>query len=159
MRRSDREITSLDDKLSTIRQCAVCRLGLSDDGMPYIVPLNYGYAYEAGRLTLYFHSANAGKKLDLIKKNNNACFEIDCAHQLIEGEKACDCGYAYKSVVGFGKILFIESKEEKTEALNRLMKHQTGKDAVHHFDDAMLARVCVYKLAVDEWTGKERKSV
>jgi nitroimidazol reductase NimA-like FMN-containing flavoprotein (pyridoxamine 5'-phosphate oxidase superfamily) len=157
MRRTDREITSPPDKLSAIRQCTVCRLGLSDDGMPYIVPLNYGYTWEDERLTLYFHSANAGKKLDVIKKNNNACFEIDCDHQLIEGEKPCDYGYAYRSVVGFGKITFIESKEGKTEALNHIMKHQTGKDDACHFDDAMLARVCVYKLVVDAWTGKERR--
>jgi nitroimidazol reductase NimA-like FMN-containing flavoprotein (pyridoxamine 5'-phosphate oxidase superfamily) len=105
---------------------------------------------------LYFHSAREGKKIDMIKKNNSACFEIDCAHELIEGEKACDYGYEYKSVIGFGAITFLETKEEKTAGLQHLMRHQTGKDDVHQFSDAMLNKVCVYKMCVDEWTGKER---
>ena len=37
------------------------------EGSPYIVPLCFGY--DAG--TLYFHSAPAGKKIDLLKNNRN----------------------------------------------------------------------------------------
>jgi nitroimidazol reductase NimA-like FMN-containing flavoprotein (pyridoxamine 5'-phosphate oxidase superfamily) len=155
MRRSDREINSIEGKLSIIKQCTVCRLALCGDGMPYIIPLNYGYSYEDGSLSLYFHSAHVGKKIDMIQKNNRACFEIDCAHKLLEGERACDYSYAYKSVIGFGAITFLETKEEKAAGLQHLMRQQTGKDDVHQFSDAMLNRVCVYKMCVDEWTGKE----
>ena len=40
-------------------------LGLSLDGMPYVVPLNY--VYVEGKIV--FHCALAGKKLDYLKAN------------------------------------------------------------------------------------------
>jgi len=157
MRRSDREITDINEKLNIIKKCKVCRLGLSENNIPYVIPLNYGYSFENDSLTLYFHSALEGKKLDIIKINNNACFEIDCDNQLIEGENACSHGYAYKSVIGFGKIIILENNDDKISGLNTLMKHQTEKDIVHSFPEEQLNNVCVYKMAVDSFTGKQRE--
>ena len=111
MRRKDREITDIDEKINIIKKCKVCRIALSENNMPYIVPLNYGYSFENNILTLFFHSATEGKKLDIIQNNNNACFEIDCDTQLIEAEKACDYGYAFRSIVGFGKITILENTD------------------------------------------------
>jgi nitroimidazol reductase NimA-like FMN-containing flavoprotein (pyridoxamine 5'-phosphate oxidase superfamily) len=45
MRRKDREITNVNDKIAIISECKVCRLGLSENNYPYIVPVNYGYTY------------------------------------------------------------------------------------------------------------------
>jgi nitroimidazol reductase NimA-like FMN-containing flavoprotein (pyridoxamine 5'-phosphate oxidase superfamily) len=156
MRRTDKEITNLNDKIAIIQQCKVCRLGLSDNNLPYIVPLNYGYTLEDNSLTLFFHSASEGKKLAIIKNNNNACFEIDCEHKLIEGDEACHYSFAFKSIIGFGTITLLDAKAEKAYALNQIMKHQTGKDAPFVFDDAALTRTTVYKLVVTEFSGKQK---
>jgi len=157
MRRSDREITDLNEKLNIIKKCKVCRLGLSENNIPYIIPLNYGFSFENNLLTFYFHSAAEGKKLDIIKVNNNACFEIDCDNQLIEGEKACNYSYAYKSVIGFGRIILLENDDDKISGLNLLMKHQTEKDAACSFSQEQLNKICVYKLVADSFTGKQRE--
>ena len=119
MRRKDREITNVNDKIAIISKCKVCRLGLSKNNYPYIIPLNYGYTYENEKLTLFFHGAKEGKKIEIIQNNNNACFEIDCETKLIEGEKPFDYSYEFKSVIGFGKIFFLETKDEKTNGLNQ----------------------------------------
>ena len=84
MRRKDKEIIDVNEKINVIKKCKVCRIGLSENNIPYIIPLNFGYKYENNLLTLYFHSALEGKKLDIIKNNNNACFEIDCDNKLRE---------------------------------------------------------------------------
>lgn len=156
MRRKDREITDINGKLSIIDQCKVCRLGLCDNNFPYIVPLNYGYTFENEQLTLYFHSAAEGRKIEIIHNNNNACFEIDCDTRLIEGEKACNYSYEFKSIIGFGKIIFIENDNKKASGLNHIMKHQTGKDNEYNFTEDELNSVCIYKLVVDEFTGKQK---
>ncbi|WP_461255663.1 pyridoxamine 5'-phosphate oxidase family protein [Treponema sp. R80B11-R83G3] len=156
MRRKDREIISTDEKLEIIAKCKVCRIGLSENNYPYIVPLNYGFSYENEKLTLYFHCATEGKKIDIIKKNNNACFEIDCDTKLIEGQKACDYGYEFKSIIGFGKIFFLDSKDEKINGLNYLMKHQTGKDIKFDYNETELNNIIVFKLSVDDFTGKQK---
>ena len=156
MRRKDKEITDINDKIAIIEKCKVCRLGLSENNIPYVVPLNYGYTYENGILTLYFHGANEGKKIEIIKENNNACFEIDCDTNLIEAENPCDYGYEFRCIIGFGKIFFMESNDEKTKGLNLLMKHQTGKNTEYDFTENELNNVCVYKMVIDEFTGKQK---
>lgn len=155
MRRKDREITDLQAKLAILDECKVCRIALSDNNTPYIVPLNYGYRYENGTLTLYFHGALEGKKIDIMRNNNQACFEVDCGHDLIVDKVAWNYSYAYRSVIGFGTIVFIEDEQEKAYGLNQLLKHQNGKWTEYEYGKEMLQRVCVYKMEVEEFTGKE----
>ena len=63
MRRSDREIKNIEEIMAVMRQCDVCRLALNDDGYPYIVPLNFGFTEDDGKIELFFHSAAEGHKL------------------------------------------------------------------------------------------------
>jgi len=157
MRRQDREITDVNEKINLIKKCKVCRIGLSEKNMPYVVPLNYGYSFEHNTLTLFFHSALEGKKFDIIKNNNNACFEIDCDTKLIEAEKPCDYGYAFKSIIGFGKITILEDADEKINGLNQIMKHQTEEENAYDFTHNDFKNVCVYKMVVHEFTGKQKE--
>jgi nitroimidazol reductase NimA-like FMN-containing flavoprotein (pyridoxamine 5'-phosphate oxidase superfamily) len=156
MRRKDKEIFDIDEKLKIITENKICRLGLSENDCPYIVPLNYGFSYDDSKLTLYFHGAMEGKKMDIIKKNNNACFEIDCDTKLIKGEAPCDYGYEFKSIIGFGKIIILEVKDEKINGLNYLMKQQTGKDIKYDFNENELKNVSVFKMIVEDFTGKQK---
>jgi nitroimidazol reductase NimA-like FMN-containing flavoprotein (pyridoxamine 5'-phosphate oxidase superfamily) len=156
MRRKEREMTDINEKMSIIAKCKICRLGLSENNYPYVIPLNYGYLYENERLKLFFHSAKEGKKTAIIQKNNNACFEIDCETRLIEGEKPCNCSYEFKSIIGFGKVFYLEANDEKTKGLNYLMKHQTEKDIEYNFTENELNNVDVYKMVVEIFTGKQR---
>ena len=157
MRRKDREIADIDEKIKIIQKCKVCRLGLSENNRPYIIPLNYGYDFENENLTLFFHSAREGKKIEIIKNNNHACFEVDCDGKLIEAENACAHGYTFRSIIGFGKIFFVENTGEKIYGLNRIMIHQTGKETIHDFSQDALEKVVVYKLVVEEFTGKQKE--
>ena len=156
MRRSDREITDITEIIKIIEKCDVCRLGLSDNNIPYIVPMNYGFEYDNDKLTLYFHGASEGKKHDIIAKNPVACFEIDCSHKLIEAEQACDYTMEYESVIGSGKIVQCVDKSEKINALKYLMK-QYAKNKEFDFPDHVVDSVKVFKLEVSEVTGKRLK--
>jgi nitroimidazol reductase NimA-like FMN-containing flavoprotein (pyridoxamine 5'-phosphate oxidase superfamily) len=127
------------------------------DNHAYVVPLNFGYEYDGGKLTFYFHGADAGEKLEILKQNPNACVEMDTGHQLIEGESAYTYSFAYESVIAFGAVEFLENDEEKSHGLKFLMRHQTGKDIQWQFDKQHLDAVCVYKLTADSFTGKRRE--
>ena len=70
------------------------RLGLAVDNVPHIIPLNYGYTMEEGKLTFYLHSAVKGNKLDLLRQNPNVCFELDCDYRPFEGVLPCQYGLA-----------------------------------------------------------------
>lgn len=60
MRRSDREVTNLNEISDILRRCTVCHLGLSG-AYPYVLPLSFGFCFEGAALTLYFHGAAEGK--------------------------------------------------------------------------------------------------
>jgi len=156
MRRKDREITEINEILSVMDRCKVCRLGICENGSPYIVPLNFGYSFDNGILSLYFHCAHEGKKIDIIRKNSRACFELDCDHKMIPGECACKYGFAFSSVIGFGEIGFISDKQEKIRALDKLMKHQTGNDITHEYNESEIDRVTVLKMTVNDFTCKQK---
>ena len=104
MRQKDKEVADITEIENIICKASVCRLGLCENEHPYIVPLCFGYKNNA----LYFHSAPDGRKLDMLKKNNNVCFEIDIDNDLVKAEKACDCVMKYISVIGFVKVELID---------------------------------------------------
>ena len=154
MRRKEREVKDINELIKIIDKCKVCRIAMQDKAGLYIVPMNFGYTYENNQLVLYFHSAKEGRKISALKENCDICFEMDCDHRLITGDKACKYTYSYKSIIGNGKVVFIDDPDEKKFALSVLMKHQTGQDFV--FDDKMAEGVCVFKIMVQEFTGKYR---
>jgi len=156
MRRTDREIKNELEIIEIIEKCDVCRLAFSENNVPYIVPMNYGYEYENGKLTLYFHGAKEGKKHDIMKKNPTACFEMDCSHKLIEADEPGEYTMEYESVIGNGNVHLCIEKSEKINALNHLMK-KYAKDREFTFSDQVLESVTVFKLEVSEFTGKRLK--
>lgn len=132
-----------------IKQSLVCRLAMSDGDQPYVVPLCFGYADNA----LYFHSAGAGKKIDILKKNNRVCFEFDVAPMLVKkGTDGCDWGMKFQSVIGVGRADFIEDEASKRKALDIIM-NQYG-DGHFQYADAKVKLTVVIKVDIEEMTGK-----
>lgn len=156
MRRKDREVTDVKEIKDIIEKCSTCRLALSLDNIPYIVPMCFGHEYSQNKLKLYFHCAKEGKKLDIINKNPNACFEMDCAQKLIEGENACQYSMEFESVIGNGQIVICDNVEEKRKAMVLLMKNY-APEREFEFSDKELQMVTVFKLNVDEFSAKRLK--
>ena len=132
----------------------VLHLGLSVNDEPYVVPMNYGYTMEDGKLVLYLHSAVKGKKLDMIRANPKVFFSIDCDRMPFEGRVACQYGLVYSSIMGRGTATIVEDVEEKKQAMSILMKTQTGKDFT--FEDRLVSIVAVIRIDVAEFTAKHR---
>ncbi|MEY8311368.1 pyridoxamine 5'-phosphate oxidase family protein [Oscillospiraceae bacterium 42-9] len=156
MRRKDREITGLAEIMEILSSCQVCRLGMCQKGMPYVVPLNFGVEREGERLVLYFHGAREGKKLDIIRENPQVCVEFDGEHRLLEGETACAYSFAYESVIGFGKAEILESHEEKAQGLAAILRSLTGKEFT--FTPEQTQSVAVLRVALEEVAGKRRSA-
>ena len=155
MRRKDRAVIDQEEILKIISKCDICRLAMVDKGKPYMIPLNFGYAMDKDTLTLVFHSAKVGRKVDALHLNPEVCFEMDCEHALIEGAFACDYSFAFSSVLGFGNVEFIYPYEEKRNALQLLMKHQTGQDAFH-FSPQQIDNVTLMKIITKDFTAKRK---
>ncbi|TFG83626.1 MAG: pyridoxamine 5'-phosphate oxidase family protein [Erysipelotrichales bacterium] len=155
MRRKDRAVTDQEEILKIISKSDICRLAMVDEGKPYMIPLNFGYAMHEDELTLVFHSARVGRKIDAMHLNPDVCFEMDCEHALIEAEEGCDFSFAFSSIIGFGKVEFIFRYEEKLNALRLLMKHQTGRDDFH-FSPKQVDNVTLYKIVTKNYSAKRK---
>ncbi len=149
MRRSDREITDRAAIDGIIRQALVCRLGLSKDDQPYVVPLSFGYHEDA----LYFHGAPEGQKVAILKENDRVCFEFDTGVSVVEGELACAWTMKYQSVIGFGRAVLLEGIEEKRSALDIIMGHYS--DQPFSYPEPVMEHIVVIKVMIESITGKE----
>lgn len=152
--RREREVTDIGEIIKILDKAMIVRIGMVDDGECYIVPMNYGYTMEDGKLTLWLHSGLTGRKLDVIRKNPKIFFELDCDITPFEGDIACRYGITYASVMGKGTAVITEDVEEKKHGLSVLMKTQTGKDFT--FEDKMTTIVRVIRIDVSEYTAKRR---
>src|ERR1035437_62511 len=153
MRRKEKEIKNKEEMEDIIKKAIICRLGLSNNDQPYIVPLNFGYENNE----LHFHCAKAGKKIDMIKKNKNVCFEIETDTELIKGEHACiDWKMHYKSVIGFGKASIVDVDEEKRRSLDIIMKQYTGNSGFA-YTEKNIRSVDIIKVVIDSMSGKKNE--
>ena len=153
MRRKDREVTNENEIISIIDQCDVCKIAMIDKDKPYVVPMNFGYSVRNHIVTLYFHSANEGRKIDVLKINPNVCIEMDCGHKLLIGDTDCAYSMEYESLIGNGQVEFIESIAEKNFALTLIMKKYTSKDNFS-FDEKAISRLTVFQIVLSDLVGK-----
>ena len=154
MTKRELQITDEGQIRAILDNARVLHLGLCVDNEPYVVPMNYGYRLEDGKLVFYLHSAVLGKKLDMIRANPRVFVELDCDRKPFEGEKPCQYGLSYSSVMGRGKARIIEDVEEKMQAMTMLMKTQTEKD--FSFNEQLVSIVAVIRIDVEEFTAKHR---
>ncbi len=93
------------------------------NGFPQIIPMNFVFLNDA----VYMHSHVKGEKLDNISQNNKVGFEADRELEFLpsyfeDPHNAALADTLYISVVIKGIGSFVSDREEKTLALNGLMK-------------------------------------
>jgi len=157
LRRTDREVSEKGEILDILGKCQVMHLGIYSPDYPYVVPMNFGFDYNGHTLTLWFHCAKEGTKLDLISQNSMVGFEADCSHKLIIGEKACNFTMEYESVMGSGTITICSEIEDKHKGLMAIMR-QYVPDGQYEISDDELSSLCVLRLDVASITGKRLKT-
>jgi nitroimidazol reductase NimA-like FMN-containing flavoprotein (pyridoxamine 5'-phosphate oxidase superfamily) len=149
MRRSDREITDKTSLEEIISRSKVCKLAMCEGDIPYIVPMCFGFRNH----TLYLHSAPKGKKIEILKKNPNVCFEFEIFTQIIQSAKACKWGMKYRSVIGFGTAGFITDDDLKRDAFDVIMNQYS--DETFSYEEASLKSAIIIKVEIRSMTGKQ----
>ena len=157
MRRADREVTDPKQLEEILRECTAVHIGAQDGAGLFVVPMNYGYALEGDRLTLYVHSAQEGRKAAAFRAGGTVAFEMDGGHALRTADTACGHSYSYQSIMGSGTIRELTEAGAKRAALERIMEHMTGKGG-WDMPDASLERTAVFAIQADQWTGKRNQA-
>jgi nitroimidazol reductase NimA-like FMN-containing flavoprotein (pyridoxamine 5'-phosphate oxidase superfamily) len=142
------------------------------NGYPQIIPMNFVYlqqGYLSNNLTdtirrsdaVYMHSYPLGEKLDNIKRNPKVGFEVDrhicfLPSYYFHPTDASQADTLYISVVIKGTAYIVEDNEEKTQALNSLMKKYQKEGKYEILDPSMpsVHEVTVIKIVPKEMRGK-----
>ena len=152
MRKVNQEIKDKATIEEILSNSEICRLGFIDKDSPYILPFNYGYRDNC----IYIHCANKGKKIDLIKKNNYVCIEIEQSAKIEKYVKACKWTTTYRSLIGYGFVKILTDYEQKREGLDVIMKHN-GANGSHdlNYEKNKIASMSILKVEITEMTGKQ----
>ena len=111
---------------------------------------------------LYFHGAKVGRLRANIDLNPQVSINVFEMGQLVPDEKAVEFGLDYQSVTIFGTAVELTDKDEILFGLEALMEKffymfESGKDYTP-IQAEDLIRTGVYKIEIDEWSGKELTS-
>lgn len=148
MRRKDREIKDRNEIDQIIQSTQICRLGLSDHGQPYVVPLNFGYDGKA----VYFHSASSGRKLQILAQNRRVCLEFEGDYELLPANEACSFSAHYESVIAFGEAELLTEPDAKKHAYDIIMAHYA--EPPFKYNPKSIENSVVIRVALDTVSGK-----
>jgi nitroimidazol reductase NimA-like FMN-containing flavoprotein (pyridoxamine 5'-phosphate oxidase superfamily) len=148
MRTFNHEITDRAELEGVLSRAEVMHLALHDEPAPYVIPLNFGYADG----TIWFHCAQEGMKLDLIRRDPRVGFSAVADARLLPGPAACDFTAAGSSVVGRGTARVSADPADRRRGLDALMRHY-GMERPEYRPES-LARTCVVRIDVEELRGK-----
>lgn len=130
----------------------ICFIGFADDkGIPYVLPMNYGYENEI----IYLHSGPEGKAISILEKNPNVCITFCTQPKLIWQHPDVACSYRMQSesVICNGRVIFEDNIEEKERMLNIIMRQYSPKD--FKYSVPSISNVKIWKVAIDTISAKE----
>ncbi len=142
-----------------LTRAKVGHLGLTDGVYPYVIPLNF--CWHDG--SIYFHGADAGRKVEIISKNPNAVFTVCEEFGTIADPVPALTDTGYMSVMLFGQIERVEDIREMTGALQAMLdKHVPGyydqplsEQHVSRYRSSMGSAVAVFRITPETITAKD----
>ena len=145
-----KDIIELHKLEEIIKKCKICRVGMVDGDVPYVLAMNFGYEDQ----TVWLHCAKEGKKIDILKRNNKVCIEFDTDHKLFarHDHVACSWRYAYRSVLVHGNAILIDNYNEKIKALNIFMKNYSDRE--FEYSKPSVDNILIIKIPVESITGR-----
>lgn len=150
MRKKEKEVCDHEVMAAMLRSSDILRLGLCDDGEPYIVPVCFGYE-EGG--VIFVHSAREGRKLDIIRRHDMVCFEVDHMDKLVNKGLACKWTMDYHSIIGTGKASLVTEPDQIKRALDVIMRHYGGKPPFE-YSEVSLSRMLIIRIDIIGMTCK-----
>ncbi|PTN09055.1 pyridoxamine 5'-phosphate oxidase family protein [Mangrovibacterium marinum] len=135
-----------------IRACKTCYVAVSDQGTPYVLPLNFGYDGKS----VILHSAQHGRLWDSLQKNPKVCINWTLGEELAWQDVRVGCSYRVKSksVLVEGTVEFVNDYDQKVSCLEATMA-QYDSERQFKFSKPSVMNVGIMKVHIDKITAKE----
>lgn len=134
-----------------ISSCKTCYLGMSANGFPYVLPMNFALDGDS----VILHSAQSGRMWETLKQNQNVCINWTLGEELAWQDVKVGCSYRVKSksVLVEGKVEFVDDFDEKTRCLQLLMSQYSDRE--FKFSKPAVENVGILKVAIEKISAKE----
>jgi hypothetical protein len=137
-----------------LKRMPVGRLAVTTVEGPYIVALNYIFLEGS----IYFHSGQAGRKIEALRADSRVCFLVDDVGPQILHEQGCGISQVYESVICFGKAEFVEETVEKRRILERMVRKFVPTNYSYPPMKAQnIEKTIVVKIVIESMSGKKNK--
>ena len=134
-----------------LKQCKTCYVAMSDNDVPYVLPLNF--AMDGDRVIL--HSAQSGRMWETIKKNPKVCINWILGEELAWQDVMVGCSYRVKSksvmVEGIAEI--VEDFTEKERLVKKFMSQYS--ELPFKFNEPAIRNVGIILVHIDQLSAKE----
>ena len=160
IRRSDRAVEDETWIADFLRRAPVGVLAMAVDGQPFIN--SNLFVYDQAAHAIYLHTARTGRTRASLDVNERVCFHVYEMGRLLPADSALEFSVEYGGVTVFGRGHVIDDPVEARHGLQLLLDkyfpHLRPGEDYRPITDDELARTSVYRVAIDEWSGK-RKAV
>jgi nitroimidazol reductase NimA-like FMN-containing flavoprotein (pyridoxamine 5'-phosphate oxidase superfamily) len=151
-RREERTMNTAQEMELLLKRMPVGRLAVMTEDGPYIVALNFLFLEGS----IYFHSAQAGRKIEALRAASRVCFLVDDVGPQVLWERGCGISQIYKSVICFGKAEFVEGPIEKRRILESMVrKFVPANYHLPPLSDQNIKKTAVVKIVIESMSGKE----
>lgn len=159
VRRSDRAVEDEGWIREFLRRASVGVLATVYEGQPFIN--SNLFVYDEAENAIFMHTARLGRTRANIEAEERVCFSIMEMGRLLPADEALEFSVEYNGVVVFGRGQVIQDPVEAKRALQLLLDKyaphlRPGRD-YRPTTDEELARTAVYRISIDQWSGKRKK--
>ena len=151
-RRADRTMKTSREMELLLERMSVGRLAVTTEDGPYIIPVNYLFLEGS----IYFHSGLSGRKMEALQIDSRVCFLVDEVGPQVLWNQGCGISQIYRSVMCFGKAVFVEDPLEKRRMLERMVqKYVPSGYHLSPMIDQNVKKTAVVRVVIESMTGKE----
>jgi nitroimidazol reductase NimA-like FMN-containing flavoprotein (pyridoxamine 5'-phosphate oxidase superfamily) len=154
-RRKDLQITDEPSLKKILKTAKYVTIAMCKNNQPYLISLSQGY--DEKHNCIYFHCFPEGKKIDYLKSNNSIWGQAIIDYGYAHGE----CDQYYASVHFSGKVTFLDSLEEKREAVICMIKHleKNPDPLIAKLNVEKLGKTTIGRIEIEHIIGMKSKKV
>lgn len=134
-----------------IRACKTCYVAMSDEGKPYVLPMNFALVDDY----VILHSAQHGRMWETLNKNPQVCINWTLGEELAWQDERVGCSYRVKSksVLIEGTSEIIDDYDQKYRMLQATMAQYSDRE--FKFNQPAVTNVGVIRVRIEKITAKE----
>ncbi len=154
IRRRDKDVTDPAAVKDVLLRGEVARIGMVTPEGPYVVPVSYAVLPEGDGepLRLVVHGAREGRKVEALRKDPRVCVEVTVDVATVPAVRACDVSVRFRSVIAFGRAVFLEDPAARARALAAIAERYAP--GLPPIDEAEARRIAILEIRIESATCK-----